>query len=257
MIVTPDANIFISKIELEMGCTNPQYFGDIGLRGKIPWFFKDYCCRPRAHVVVLPSTESTITYRLRLAQERVLRGQHRLRLSKRKEMENIINFLRNDPKDLYIEEMLVKAAILHYLTYHREKGFSRKDFDRERFDDILFEVSQQATKILYGRIILPSDIELLDIRKIGTYDTPEIQKFSKFILQECKIPYEKSKNGVEREDRDALIEAFKVYSMRNQTICFLTEDKGMRNYKEMIEKNSGNNVEILDANSFYRKYRNE
>lgn len=257
MIVTPDANIFISKIELEMGCTDYRYFGDIGLGGKILWFFKDYCCRPRVHVAILPSTEYTITQRLRNAQERVLRGQHRLRLNKGREVENISSFLRNDPRDLCIEEMLVKISIIHYLEYYTDKKLPRKDFDKKRFEDILFEKSEKTTKILYFKVIPSSGIELLDGRKIETYDTPDIQKFSRFILQGCMIPYEKSENGIEREDRDALIEAFKVYSMRNQAICFLTEDRDLLNYKELIEKNSGNNLEILDINSFYIKYKNK
>jgi hypothetical protein len=253
VIVAPDANIFISQIELGMGCTDQRYFGDIGLRGKIPWFFKDYCRQSRSQVITLPTIEITILSRLHLAHERVFTGKHRCRQIEN--MKYLISFLENDPRELNIEELLVKTAILHYLEYHKE-NLAQEDVDRQKFLEILFETSEKAKKMLYNENIFPLNIEFVRQEKIVAYDTPDIQEFSEFILRKCEIPYEKNKNGVEIEDRDSLIEAFKISSMRNQVVCFLTEDGGILSdeHKTVIEKKSGNNLVISNSSSFYDEY---
>ena len=48
----------------------------------------------------------------------------------------------------------------------------------------------------------------------------------------------------------------KVYSIEKSGNFLTTEDRPIHNYRELIENHSGNNLAILDINSFYIKYKN-
>lgn len=250
-----DANILITRIQLEMSRGFREFQESIPFSRETSWLFDVYSRKTK--FVMVPNVELTILERFRKETLLIHELQKRLSLEKRKEFQVLEKFLCSD--EIQIEDSIIKIAFLHY----KERYAYFQTFRKEKFEELVRNKARDLKK-LYYKIL---DMYTFEIYReiLGGMPRRMIEEFSDKILEASFIPYrdgiKKRKKYLEREDREILCDIFEYcqrFKRKDFNVVFLTNDKVIIREKSKIENLGKSSFKIRSLSELYSnelKYR--
>lgn len=244
-----DANILITKIQLEMSRKFSRFQESIPFSRETQWLFDTYSRKTR--FVMVPNVELTILERFRKETLLIHELQNKLFLRKGEEFRILEKFLHSD--EMQLEDSVIKMAFLHY----KEQYAYFQTFKRKRFEELMKKKARDL-KRLYYKILNRYNFEIY--REILKDDMPDetIERFSDKILDATFISYKGDKNKrrkyLEREDREILCDVFEYcqkFKRRDFNVIFLTNDRIIIKERSKIETLGGSSFTIRSLLELY------
>lgn len=244
-----DANILITKIQLEMSRGFGKFQESIPFSKETSWFFDTYS--RKAKFVLVPNVELTVLERFRKETLLIHELLNKLSLKKGKEFQILEGFLRSDK--IQLEDSIIKITFLHY----KEQYTYFQTFRRKKFKQLMKKKARDL-KSLYYKVLDKYNFEIY--REILKNSIPDrtIEEFNDRILDDTFIPYKdgtnRKKKYLEREDREILCDVFE-YCQKNRRrdfcVIFLTNDKAIIKERSRIENLGKSSFTIRSLSELY------
>lgn len=248
--VVLDANILITKVQLEMSKGFREFQESIPFSRETMWLFDKYS-RRNVRFVVVPNVELTVLGRFRKETLLIHKLQKRISLEREKEFQTLEKFLRSSR--IQLEDSIIKIAFLYY----KEKYTYFQTFRKNRFEEIMKEKARDLRR-LYYKILDKYNFEKYMSMLEGRRPDRVVEEFGNKILDETFIPYGGRRNKkikyLEREDREILCDVFEYcqkFRRRDFAVIFLTNDKLIVKEGPKIENLGGSSFAIQELSELY------
>ena len=245
-----DANIIITKIQLEMSKGFKEFQESIPFSKETAWLFDNYS-RRNIKFAMVPNVELTVLERFRKETLLIHELCNRISLKKGEEFQILEKFFCSNK--IQLEDSIIKIAFLHY----KEQYAYFQTFREKKFENLMKEKTRDL-RILYYKILDKYKFEIYG-RVLRSYTSDKtVEEFRDKILDETFIPYKDRRNRkkkyLEREDREILCDVFEYcqkFKKRDFNVIFLTNDKTCIKERFKIENLGRSSFTIRSLSELY------